>query len=241
MLTLLRRPRWIAATVLVVAVCLVFAALGRWQLRRHEERKLANEVMSARMAAEPIDLLAALGAAGPDIGSLDFRPVTVTGVFDPADEVLLRSQVSDGRPGFDVVTPLTTEQGTVLVNRGWVPLAADTPPVTEVTPPAGTVTVSGLARKSQVRPSIGPVEPDGRLTVIARVDLIRLSTQFPDLLPAWVQETDPPVDVLPIRVPPPPTDDPGPHLPYAFQWFSFAVITAVGYGFLIRKALLTGE
>ncbi len=35
---------------------------------------------------------------------------------------------------------------------------------------------------------------------------------------------------------PPDVTDGGPHLAYAIQWFSFALIGVVGYGLLIRRA-----
>jgi surfeit locus 1 family protein len=234
---LLRAPRWIIATVVVVAICAVFVSLGQWQLGRHAERALENTVTSSRMSGQPTELAVVLAAAGEDVETLDFRPVVVTGEFVPGQEILVRSQVANDRAGFHVVTPLLTDAGTVLVNRGWVPLAAEAPPVAAVPPPSGTVTVNGLARISQVRPSIGPTEPEGRLTVVARIDLDRLSDQFDNLVPVWIQQTDPSPDSLPVRLAPPDVGDPGPHLPYAVQWFSFAVIVLVGYGFIIRKAL----
>lgn len=240
MLALLRTPRWATATTVVVALSLVFMALGRWQLQRHGERQIENTVNSQRLDAEPVPLEEMLAAAGDDLESLEFRRVTVSGTFVPADEVLVRSQVANERPGFHVVTPLITSTGTLLVNRGWVPLAVEHPPVTAVPPDAGEVTTEGVVRLSQVRPSIGPVEGEGELQVVARIDLDRLSEQFADLLPIWVQQTDPPDDELPIRVPLPDTDDPGPHLPYAVQWFSFAAIAIGGYGLLVRRAVREG-
>jgi cytochrome oxidase assembly protein ShyY1 len=225
------------ATVVVATVCAVFVSLGQWQLNRHSERALENVVMSTRISSQPAELSLLIAAAGDDIGTLDFRPVVVTGEFVPDQEIFVRSQVANDRSGFHVVTPLLTEAGTVLVNRGWVPLAAEAPPVTAVPPPAGTVTVNGLARASQTRPSIGPTEPEGKLSIVARIDLERLSEQLDNLVPVWIQQTDPSPDALPVRVAPPDVTDPGPHLPYAFQWFSFAIIAAVGYGFVIRKAL----
>jgi len=39
---------------------------------------------------------------------------------------------------------------------------------------------------------------------------------------------------LPTPEPPPPLDE-GPHLDYAFQWFSFATIALLGYGLLAVK------
>ena len=234
---LLRSPRWIIATVVVVAISAVFVSLGQWQLGRHAERALENIVTASRMSAQPTNLVAVLAAAGDDLDSLNYRPVVVAGEFVPDAEILVRSQVANDRGGFHVVTPLLTDGGTVLVNRGWVPLAAEAPPVTAVPPPSGNVTVHGLARVSQVRPSIGPTEPEGRLSVVARIDLERLSDQFDNLAPVWIQQTDPSPDSLPVRLELPDVDGPGPHLPYAVQWFSFAAIALVGYGFIIRKAL----
>lgn len=240
MLALLRTPRWATATAVVVALSLVFVALGRWQLQRHGERQIENTVNSQRMAAEAVPLEDMLAAAGDDLESLEYRRVTVSGVFDPEAEVLVRSQVANERPGFHVVTPLVTSFGTVLVNRGWVPLAVESPPVTAVPPESGEITVEGVVRRSQVRPSIGPVEPAGELQVVARIDLDRLSEQYGDLRPIWVQQTDPPSGDLPIRVPLPDTDDPGPHLPYAVQWFSFAAIAIGGFALLVRRAVRGG-
>lgn len=240
MLALLRTPRWAAATTVFVAISLVFVSLGRWQLQRHGERQLENTVNSERLAAEAVPLDEMLAAAGDDLASLEYRRVEVSGVFSPDTEILVRSQVANERPGFHVVTPLVTPFGTLLVNRGWVPLAVESPPVTEVPPGSGEVTVEGVVRLSQQRPSIGPVEPEGELDIVARIDIERLAPQFSDLLPVWAQQTDPSVGELPIRVPLPDTDDPGPHLPYAVQWFSFAAIAIGGYGLLVRRALRGG-
>ncbi|MFP5332559.1 MAG: SURF1 family protein [Acidimicrobiia bacterium] len=237
MLALFRTPRWAIATLVVVVLCAVFASLGRWQLQRHQERAVENTVNAQRLSAPPVSLGDMLEAAGGDVTSLEYRRVVVTGRFDPANEILVRSQVANERPGFHVVTPLVTQDSVVLVNRGWVPLAVERPPVTGAPPPSGAVTVEGVVRLGQTRPSIGPIEPEGRLDVVARIDLERLGQQFTDLAPVWVQQTDPPAGDLPIRLPLPDTDDPGPHLPYAVQWFSFAVIAAGGYGLLVRRAL----
>ncbi|MEX1004398.1 MAG: SURF1 family protein [Acidimicrobiia bacterium] len=241
MWAILRTPRWAIATLVVVTVCAVFASLGQWQLRRHSERQVENTVNAARLASESTDLQVLLDAAGDDLDSLEYRPVEVRGSYRPDDELLVRSQVANERPGFHVVTPLDTAVGTVLVNRGWVPLAAETPPVSAVPPPDGTVTVSGLIRLSQLRPSIGPVEPEGELSVIARIDLARLAAQFDDLAPVWIQATSPSEETLPIRLALPAVDDSGPHLPYAFQWYSFAIITAGGFGLLARRAARTAR
>jgi surfeit locus 1 family protein len=217
----------------VIALALLFVNLGFWQLSRADERALDNAVKSARLSSEMIGLNLALEAAGDDTASLEYRPVEVVGTFRPDLEVLVRNQTNNGQAGFHVVTPLETEPDTyVLVNRGWVPLAMDSPPVA-ATPPGGATVVDGLVRLTQLRPSVGPVEPEGELAVASRIDLDRLARQIPgELLPVWVQSTE--STELPVPVALPDVEDPGPHIMYAIQWFAFAVIGVVGFVFLVR-------
>jgi cytochrome oxidase assembly protein ShyY1 len=233
----LRRPAWIAAHLLVVAVVTTFVLLGAWQLQRLDERRLENAVGAARAGADPVDLELALDAAGADVESLEHRRVVVTGRFDTDHEALVRSQVLEGRAGFHVLTPLVLADGTaVVVNRGWVPLELDGVPVTEAPPPAGEVVVEGIVGLSRSRGSLGPVDPPGATTV-SRIDLAHFASIVPArLAPVWVQLVEP-ASGLPVPIEPAAFDDDGPHLAYALQWLSFAAITVVGYGALLRRAI----
>lgn len=232
----LRSPRWIAALIVVGTIVVVFIGLGNWQLSRHREVQLSNRVSSARIGAEPTDLESMLISAGSSVESLENRRSTAQGFFEPENEVLVRNQVSSGTAGFHVVTPFRFDGGTILVNRGWVPLTFDSPPVEAAPPPDGPVDVELLLRASQPIPAFGRVEPEGRLDVINRIDLDRLGRQFDDLSPVWAQllaPDDP--DRLPIAIETPTFDDDGPHLAYAGQWYLFALTTVVGSVFLIRS------
>jgi surfeit locus 1 family protein len=232
-------PRWLVAHVVVVVLAVLFVSLGFWQLRRLDERRLDNTVGESRFAAEADDLGVLLDSAGEDRESLEFRRATATGVFQAADEVLIRSQVHQGVAGFHIVTPLLGEGGTaVLVNRGWVPLDVDEVPATAVPPPDGNVTVTGWVRQSQTRGALGPSDPEeGRLETLSRVDIARIQQQVDyELEPMYLSLLDDLEGDLPIAAPAPSFDDEGPHLAYAIQWFSFAVIGLIGYFFLIRRA-----
>jgi surfeit locus 1 family protein len=227
------------AHVIVVALAILFINLGFWQLRRLEERRLENTVGESRLDADPVELDLLLEASGDDIDSLEFRRATATGVFQPDDEALVRSQVHQGVAGFHVITPLLGEGGNaVLVNRGWVPLDADEVPVEAAPPPDGTVTVTGWVRPSQTRGALGPSDPDdGRLVTMSRVDIDRIQEQVPyELDPVYLSMLDDLEGDLPIAAEAPSFDDEGPHLAYAIQWFSFALIGLVGYFFLLRRA-----
>lgn len=224
----------------MVVVAVVFVSLGLWQLRRLEERQLDNAVAESRYLAPPEDLADLLSAAGSDTGSLEYRRVTAKGVYATDEEVLVRSQVYRDQAGFHVVTPLVLDGGgAVLVNRGWVPLALDTPPVDEASPPAGDVTVTGWIHTTQTRPALGPADPEqGDLDVVNRVDISRIQQQTAvDLAPIYLVLEEPINEDLPVPVAAPTFDDEGSHLAYAIQWFGFTLIGIVGYGFLLRRSL----
>jgi surfeit locus 1 family protein len=231
----LLRPRWLLAHVLVVAICVLFVNLGFWQLRRLEERRIENTVISSRMTAEPLPIEDLLVGAGPDLDSLEYRNAVATGVFDAEKEVLVRSQVHQGMAGWHVITPLTLADGrAILVNRGWVPLEMDSVPV-PARPADGRVTVEGWVKLTRERQAGGPVEGEGPLTQIARVDVHRLQDQMSaTLLPVYLVADETGAS-LPIAAARPATTDEGPHLMYAIEWFSFTAISAFGYFFLLRR------
>jgi surfeit locus 1 family protein len=233
-----KTPRGAIVTTLVMAVALAFVNLGIWQLERHDERSIENQVMSVRLQADSTPVSTLLSSVGTDLSSLEYRRVSVEGEYLPELEVLVRNMTNLGQAGFHVITPLqTSDVGVVLINRGWVPLTMDEPPV-DARPPGGTVAVEGLVRLTQLRPSVGQVEPEGVLEIVSRVDIDRLVQQLPgEVAPVWVQALDrgDTSQALPVAVPPPDFADPGSHLLYAIQWFAFALIGVVGFFFLVRN------
>jgi len=228
MLQTLRQPKWIVATVIV--------GLGLWQLDRLEQRRTLNEQGMSRLSQEPAGLAELLAEAGGSLESIQYRPVRVTGVFDPSDEVLIRSQVERGQAGFHVITPFVTDEGTaVLVNRGWVPMNMDTPPV-DAPPPTGSTSLDGWIQLTRTRPALGRDDPPGDQHVLSRVDIDRIGEQLPyDLVPAYVVATGESGIELPVTVDPPDFSDERSHLAYALQWFAFAAIGLIGFFFLMRR------
>lgn len=217
----------------MAALAVAFVFLGLWQLDRHHERREANRIGSERISMAPAALEDLQGSGS----ALPYRAVTAMGEYRPADEVLIRSQIHLGGAGFHVITPLVLADGTaVLVNRGWVPLALDTPPIAEAAPPPGVITVSGWVAETQTRPALGPTDPGtGRLLTMSRVDIERIDLQVPyELQPVYIVARGEP-DRLPAPVRPPRFEDAGPHLGYTIQWFGFAAVGVIGYFFLARK------
>ena len=241
------KPRWIAGHLFALALVVLFVSLGFWQLRRGGERERYNALLETRLEAPPSPFEAlkneySLTAPAKNPDSVAYRRATLTGRFDPEHEVLLRSRALDGQPGYHVMTPLVlSPDRALLVDRGWVPYALNTPPVTEAAPPSGEVAITGMLFPSQKEPTSGlsPRDPaEGVLETVAWVDTSRLEKQTPYALePVYLElttQTPAQADALPVP-PSAPDLEPGPHLSYALQWFSFALIGVVGYASLMRQ------
>src|SRR5262245_39452849 len=143
----------------VVIGALSMVGLGVWQLGRLQERRALNAEIAGRVEQPPIEL-----SNGPvDVDDMEYRPVVASGTFDFSQEILLRNRALNGAPGYHVLTPLRIagSEKAVLVDRGWIPYEAASPELRSVyATPDGTVTVRGLIRLSQARPSaFGPADP----------------------------------------------------------------------------------
>ena len=120
-----RRWRWV--TVAVVAIMLVLARLGVWQLDRLAERRAANAQLMAVLTSSTIfvndDLTALAGQPPADVApGLANRDVFLEGEYDFAAQRILVLQNYQDQPGVHLITPLVLDSGAaVLVDRGWIP------------------------------------------------------------------------------------------------------------------------
>jgi cytochrome oxidase assembly protein ShyY1 len=232
------RPKWIFGHLLCLFLVVLFINLGFWQLRRLHEKRVRNDLIHQRERATPASLDDAL-RGGPS-GAV-YRRVRVTGHWDAAGTVLVRSRALDEVPGYAVLTPLVTDDQTVIVNRGFTQLGGggEAAILATVRPRGDTeIRVDGILRASEKRGSFGPKDVSGHQTVVNRIDVTSLEQVLDrHLAPVYLQllsSSPPPPGGLPRPFPLPATDE-GPHLSYAGQWFIFATVGAVGWPLLLRK------
>lgn len=236
---ILRSPRWIAGIVVAVVAVATFVNLGLWQLRRLDDRRAANALIEAGMTAEPADLSALLRDES-DPAALAFRRVRATGTYLLEEEVILQLRSLNGQSGNEVLTPLLLADGTaIVVDRGWVTIDVEGPPVVGSEPSSRTVTVEGVLRATQEKGRFGPSDAaSGRLERISRIDLGRLQQQLEQpLAPVYLQlEAQTPAQSgrYPVVLPTVAASE-GPHLSYAVQWFIFATIVAIGFPLLMWR------
>ena len=216
-------------TFLPIAIAAVFATacimLGTWQLRRRAERAARNASVAARLAEAP----APLTAAAP---LRRYQRVFMTGVADYSQQLVLTHRTREGSPGVHLLTPVRVagRDTLILVNRGWVysfdASRIDAVPWRE----SDTLVVQGWLDSM---PEGTPAPIDERR--IARLELAKIRPLLASpVSPFVVVATGESVAVRnrPARLPPP-SLDPGPHLSYAIQWFSFALIALVGTGYWV--------
>lgn len=210
----------VAAVLLGFGVAAVCVRLGIWQLDRHAERRAWNAQVDARLAATPVVLTSGRGAGRPD--TLAYRQARAAGAFAFQDQVTEMNRTFQGTPGVHVLTPLRFADGTaVLVDRGWT-----------FAPDARTADLAALGEPDTALVEGVLLPPVGRFAVHPE----SLAVGYP-LFPLVLRRTDGPAAVpRGLRAVPLPPRDGGPHLSYAFQWFAFAVIAAVGGTLLARRS-----
>jgi surfeit locus 1 family protein len=229
--------RWgiIAFSVLMLTLTGVFVALGLWQLDRLREKETLIAAVTERTVATPTPLPPVAEWVGFDAEVYDFRPVTATGTYVPAETIRVFTSLSDARgqfsgPGYWVITPLAvTGGGYVLINRGFVPQNLAQNYASGADAPLGEVTVTGLARGSEEASSFTP-GPDAQ----SRIEWVRN-------VPRLAAFLDPTLIPLAPVIVDAPAGDPGAlpqggettlsfpnnHFGYALTWFGFAIITPI--------------
>lgn len=232
--------RILTFTGLAALLVPVFVVLGFWQWDRFEQRLAATQLQEENIAADVVPFDDLTEVDGEIAADDRWHSTTFTGEFDQEHEVLVRNRTSDDGPGFYVVTPLVTDDGTAaLVNRGWVPRAeaADAQPDVPA-PPSGDVTVTGRAETSETEESTGIRDrdglPDGQVMLI---DVPVLAAEMPySVFGGHIEmlTQEPAVDETPLPVTVGGYNW-GLNLAYAVQWWLFAALVVGALVVLIRR------
>lgn len=238
--SVLRQPRWVLAIVVGVVLVLGFMRAGLWQLDRLEERRALNTTIEARMAESVRPLAGILGQYGTDVGQMLFRRVVVEGEYRSEAEFFAIGRTVGNVQGTLVATPLDRADGTVLiVVRGIVPPDTAGPPAVGYKPSDGPVVLVGRIDDGEEPTPIGETDPaGGALRSLSRLNLDFIDRWIEgDVLPVTLileDQTPPDTEGPLLRIPPEELTE-GSHLGYAFQWFSFALIVAVGGVLLVYR------
>ena len=209
--------------IVVLGVAGTAIGLGRWQLRRLDQRRARNALLTAAGERPPMVLPNQLQPNGSvDSG----RRIVARGHFDPTGQILLRGHVQDDGPGIQIVTPFVFDSSnTVLwVLRGFVGSPdAVTPPDPIPGPDTGTVTISGLALAIPVTTDSGAPLLHGGVTTWKRLDRGVATQRRAGSLNVYLLLAKDSSDAGHLAVVAPVALNDGPHLSYALQWFGIAL------------------
>ncbi|WP_429024489.1 SURF1 family protein [Bradyrhizobium sp. I1.14.4] len=222
----------LALLTLGVLGVVLLSALGVWQVERRTWKLALIERVEQRMHAAPVAPPPQSSWPAVTAASDEYRRVTVHGTFLDDDETLVQAVTTDG-PGFWVLTPLRTTDGTtVLVNRGFVPPDRRNGATRRAGVPPGPVSVTGLLRMSEPKggflrdndPAAGRWYSRDVAAIAAAHGLAKVAPFFIDA-DATPNPGGYPVGGLTI------VRFPNNHLIYALTWFALAFMLA---GALLR-------
>lgn len=220
---------------LLAGLCLLltagFVALGIWQVERRAWKLDLIARVEARVNAPPRPLPPPAEWGG----DLAYTRVRLSGTFLHDRETAVQA-VTERGPGWWILTPLRTDRGTVLVNRGFVPPERRDPTTRPASLTPGPVTVTGLLRDSEpgggflrandpaagrwYSRDVAAIARARRLGATAPFFVDADSTPNPGGLPAGG------LTVIAFR---------NSHLVYALTWFALAGLSAFGVVVTLRS------
>jgi surfeit locus 1 family protein len=213
-------------TLAALAGIAITAMLGNWQLDRGNEKSALAE----RILAASRDALIALPAADVKADDVAWHRIEVRGRFEPKYMVFIDNRVLRGVVGYHVVMPLriADSERYVLVNRGWVAATNSRATLPQITTPAQTLRVVGLATVPSKRYlELSSKVAEGNVWQNLTLERYRAAVSI-QIQPVVIQQDNDFDDGLKREWDAP---DLGAdrHYAYAFQWFALAAAILIFY------------
>lgn len=224
---------------MTVAFAVACVALGQWQFARRAEAQAAIALLNSNFDKLPAPPSEVISDYRNDDASLKWTPVTMTGHYLVDRVYYVRNRVSDAGIGFEQLVMFIDDSthAKLIINRGWVAANEDySAPKNPPAVPSGELTITARLMPSE-QTIEGRSAPDGQIATINVPALIVMMT-FDDLdvYQGWYARIDSESVTSTTGTPwERPVLDEGPHLSYALQWYVFALMGFVGYGWALRK------
>jgi len=218
-------------TIIMLPIFLFSLSLGVWQMERRAWKRDILDRIATNQAAAPLTLDELLKG---DPLRFEYGRVRVSGSFLHDNEFYLAARSLKDKVGMQVVTPLRTDDGTiVLFDRGWIPSDKKEPAKRAEGQLAGKVDLVGIVRRSQIKRQFAPDnDPARNFWFHVDVPVMRQMAggAADPVLDSFFLEADATANPggIPIggqtRL-----DIPNDHLQYAITWFLIALAGAGVY------------
>lgn len=227
-----------------LAICLGMIRLGVWQLDRAAQVQAVLQKQQARAAAAEIDLVQLVnGVGGLTKTQQRYRRVSAVGQYAAAKSIFVDNQVTDGKVGYILLTPLKLANSDwwVLVDRGWLPVGESRKHLPVFKTASESVTISGRLALPISKPPLWSSDypvATGNLWQYLPIDEYANQMQL-KLLPLVLelapnQNTELESSLVRERTK---IDDRrvAKHNAYAFQWFAMAAAFFVACAILVLR------
>lgn len=217
-----RPPFW--ASILTLCGAGILCTLGTWQLQRLTWKTEIIEKLSAAYAVgevKDLDIQA--------LGDVDFIYGRVKGRFLSDKAFLFGVRVKDEKPGADLIVPVRTKEGDVLVNLGFATGALEVQPIHHLK--NKSVWFEGLARNVRWNAFTPENRPEKNIWYRLDWAQIEAAKDLKNLAPAvvYAERASHKFDAaFPNNERTYPNNN---HLQYALFWFAMAGVLIVVYGF----------
>jgi surfeit locus 1 family protein len=217
-------------TGLTLVVLVGLLALGRWQLRRADEKRALFDAFD-----QGTDSTRVIDLKTPTVPR--YQHVEAQGHYDESRQILIDNMTNAaGQAGYFVVTPFALAGGGwLLVNRGWVPVGMSRRERPDIAVGGGERQIRGRANQlpspgiklGQAAPLQPPFPVVGNFP--SHADLEKLLHESSWTPAAEVLQLDPDQPDGYVRQWQAPGLPPLRHIGYAVQWFGLALALAVIY------------
>ena len=239
-----RRSSLLAAWLFALPVFALLVGLGVWQVERLSWKEAMLARIDSRIHAAPTPLPPMARWAALAASDYEYTRVSAEGHFEPGREALIfrgSGHVGDGlaEPGYWVMAPFDVKGGgTILVNRGFVPLSLRVDPRRAASTNSNDETITGLLRAPETRNLFTPADDPARGDWFTR-DTAAISAAMGLADPAPFSIDEDAREVAPGLPAGGATvlDIPNNHLSYAVTWFGLAATLVAVLGvFTWRRA-----
>lgn len=226
-------------TLVTIVLLGLLLSLGFWQLDRAQQKRdlLSAYEQEQRRDRSPVRLRPDL-KPGPE---LDYGHGEAVGHYDAAHQFLLDNRTHDGQVGYEVITPLLTDQGgAILVNRGWIPIGQGREQLPSVKVDDAPRTVAGRIKRLPERVfTLGEEQPRTAWPYrVQRIDVERFTRELGYPVSAYTLLLDAAAadgylrDWKPVQ-----GFGPERNVGYAVQWFGLAATLAAIFLFVNLQPL----
>lgn len=219
--------KYIAMTIIVVIAC-VFLAL--WQKDRSEQREHEIDTINANYSSTPVDITSIVASTSANLDEADeWRQVSLTGHYRTSDTVFARNRTVNDKVGYYVVVPFELTSGdTIAIVRGWIAEPDQVPPA-----PTGEQTID--ARLQPAQDGSEDNNPDGLIKAIDPARIPGMNSAYQNIYAEAVHAGNGLPDETGLTPLPAPDLDPGNHLSYMLQWFTFGIMIIIAVSISARR------